>query len=303
MLENYSSWAQRNGFSNWAIALLWVIVAFICFQIVAAIIFAIAFFFKSLLYGIPEGSSLEVLSKNFGLLFIGNSIGQVLVLAFGTWLFCRLQVSREKRNAFLRFKVNNKTLLFTGLALLAIISVQPFIWFLGWLNSLLPAPEMFDSLQLQQMDVLQSYISNKENFVLLILFHISLIPAFCEEILFRGYVLRSFQRSWGYVTAIIISGIIFGMFHLQATHLLPLIVIGMLLGYLAWIAESIIPAIAAHFLNNAGSVFLVRFFPESEMTSTTAVTLPPVWLILLSIIITFMILHYLYQQRPVRVKI
>src|SRR5699024_4312775 len=106
-----------------------------------------------------------------------------------------------------------------------------------------------------------------------------------------------------YVTAIIISGIIFGMFHLQATHLLPLIVIGILLGYLAWIAESIIPAIAAHFLNNAGSVFLVRFFPESEMTSTTAVTLPPVWLILLSIIITFMILHYLYQQRPVRVKI
>lgn len=303
MLENYTSWAQRNGFSDWAMAILWIVIAFIGFQVMAAIIFFIAFFVKSLIYGTSGAFGLDILAQNFGLLFIGNSTGQILILAFCTWLFCRTQVSSEKRNAFLRLKVNKKTLPFTGLALLSIVCIQPFIWFLGWVNALLPAPELFGSMQLQQMNMLQSFISDGNSITWLIFFHIALVPAFCEEILFRGYVLRSFQKSWGYMAAIIISGLIFGMFHMQLTHLLPLAVIGMLLGYLSWVSESIIPAIAAHFLNNAGSVFLIRFYPNSEVASTTAITLPPVWLIVLSLAITILLIQFLYYQRPARVEV
>lgn len=303
MFEEHSSWAERNGFADWAIACLWIVIAFIAFQLVAGLVFAVLFLAKTVIFDGSGGSAFDILSQNFGLLFIGNSIGQILILALGTWLFCRVQASNEKRNTFLRFRSNNKTLLFTGIALLLIICIQPFVWFLGWLNALLPAPQLFDSLQLQQMNMLQSYISSGENFTLLILFHIALVPAICEEILFRGYVLRSFQRSWGYIAAIIVSGLIFGMFHLQLTHLLPLAVIGMLLGYLSWVSESIIPAIAAHFLNNAGSVFLVRFYSNTEMGSTTATTLPPISLILLSVLITFGLLYFLYQQRPAQVDV
>ncbi len=306
MLNNYSSWAERNGFADWALALGWIIIAFIGFQLTALFVFFILLAAIPALGGllgieswqsiIPEGSSgLEVIFQNFDLLFIGNSIGQILFLALATWFFCLLQTSKQKRSSFLRLKANNRTFLFTVIALLSVICIQPFVWFLGWLNSLLPAPELFQSLQSSQMGMLEGYITG-ENFTLLVLFHIAIVPAVCEEILFRGYVLRSFQKSWGYIIAIIVSGAIFGLFHLQLTHFLPLAAIGMLLGYLTWASESIIPAMAAHFLNNAGSVFLVRFYPNSEIASTSAVTLPPIWLIVTSVAITAYFLYFLYEN-------
>ncbi len=296
MLEYYSSWAEQNGFADWALAVFWIFIAFIAFQFVASIVFIIVVLFQNRGDITTFSSATDLLGQNFDLLFIANSTGQILFLGIATLVFCTLQVSKEERPGFLRFNVNKRTLLFTALALLSIICIQPFVWFLGWMNTFLPSPEVFDSLQMQQMNMLQSYLT-ADNLTWLVLFHIAVVPAICEEILFRGYVLRSFQRSWGAVAAVIASGIIFGMFHLQLTHLLPLAAIGILLGFLTWISESIIPAMAAHFLNNAGSVFLVRFYPNSEAAGTTATTLPPIWLVLISVAITGYILYFLYGNR------
>lgn len=292
MLQNYSSWAERNGFADWALAIFWVLFAFVGFQLFAAIIL----FVLMLASGIEMSALPQMINQNFDLLFIGNTVGQILFLALATFFFSRLQTSKEDHFSFLRFQTDHKTLRFTGLAVLAIICIQPFIWFLGWLNSLMPVPEFFGSLQSQQMTMLQEYITNGDH-PLLILFHIAVVPAICEEILFRGYVLRSFQKSWGYIAAIIVSGIIFGMYHLQLTHLLPLAAIGILLGYLTWVSESIIPAMAAHFLNNAASVILVRFWPNSQISSTSSVALPSIWLVVLSVIITVSLIYFMKQLK------
>ncbi len=296
MLKYYSSWAERNGFADWALAILWIFIAFLAFQMLAGILFFVIMLFQNNADISSLGSATEMLAQNFDLLFIANSTGQILFLALGTLVFCTLQISKKERPAFLRFNINKRTLAFTFLALLSIVCIQPLVWFLGWVNSFLPSPEFFDTMQMQQMNMLQTYLTG-DNLMWLVLFHIAVVPAICEEILFRGYVLRSFQRSWGAIAAVIVSGIIFGMFHLQLTHLLPLATIGMLLGFLTWISESIIPAMAAHFLNNAGSVFLVRFYPNSEVASTSATTLPPIWLILISMAITGYILYFLYENR------
>ncbi len=296
MLEK--SWAERNGFPDWALAIGWIFIAFVVSQIFVAIVFGILLAIRNVDTGVSFESTFDLLVANLDLFFIGNTAGQFLFFALATWFVCRLQVNKQERNAFLRFKANKRTILFTAIALLSIICIQPFVWFLGWINSLLPVPEFFDSLQFDSAGLLHDYITD-DTAILLVLFHIAVVPAVCEEILFRGYVLRSFQESWGYIVAIIVSGIIFGAFHLQLAHLLPLAAIGILLGYLTWASESIIPAMAAHFLNNAGSVFLVRFYPNSEMANTTATTLPPVSLVIISTAITALLLYFLHKNRAV----
>ncbi|UCC32595.1 MAG: CPBP family intramembrane metalloprotease, partial [Phycisphaerales bacterium] len=80
---------------------------------------------------------------------------------------------------------------------------------------------------------------------------IALIPAVCEELLFRGFLLsglRSSARKW---TAIVVSAAVFGVFHFFLFKFAVTAALGVLLGYVCWQSRSIVPAMTAHFLHNA----------------------------------------------------
>jgi sodium transport system permease protein len=76
-------------------------------------------------------------------------------------------------------------------------------------------------------------------------------PAVCEEALFRGPILRGLRTRFSAVGAAIITGLLFGLFHLSVWRLLPTAVLGFALSLIALSADSIIPAMIAHFANNA----------------------------------------------------
>ncbi len=78
----------------------------------------------------------------------------------------------------------------------------------------------------------------------------ALIPAVSEELLFRGFLQRSIEVKLSPFWAIIISSVIFGFIHFNPINLVPLIAIGLLLGYIAFITRSIVLPIIIHFLNN-----------------------------------------------------
>ena len=87
------------------------------------------------------------------------------------------------------------------------------------------------------------------------LLFISLAPGFGEEFLFRGYVQGRFLKRWSPMTSIIVSSIIFGVFHIMPHAVLFATVVGFWLGYVAWKADSIWPTIICHaFLNGAWNI-------------------------------------------------
>ncbi|MCO6438015.1 MAG: CPBP family intramembrane metalloprotease [Phycisphaerae bacterium] len=86
---------------------------------------------------------------------------------------------------------------------------------------------------------------------------IALVPAICEESLFRGLLmsgLSSGARKW---TAILVSAAVFGVFHYVAFKFVVTAAIGIVLGYLCWQSRSILPGIIAHGLHNAVSIMPV----------------------------------------------
>lgn len=86
---------------------------------------------------------------------------------------------------------------------------------------------------------------------------IVVMPAFCEELFFRGFLGGAFRaRGFTRPAVIVASGILFGLFHLDPYRLVPVTVLGMLMMYVVEITGSVVAGIVYHFVNN-GVVFLV----------------------------------------------
>ena len=78
---------------------------------------------------------------------------------------------------------------------------------------------------------------------------VAVSPAICEEIMHRGLLLRAYEKR-GSIKAVIITGILFGIFHFDFTNLLGAALLGILLGYYVIRTNSIFAGMLAHFLNN-----------------------------------------------------
>lgn len=291
----YRSWAERNGFADWTLALFWIIGAFILFQVTANLV---ALVLISMEHGLTADPNelMGLITGNLDLVFIGNSTGQILFLGLATWFYSRLHTSKKERPSFLRFKLQGDTGRKVLITIVLILIIQPTIWFLSWLNAFLPVPEVFSEFQSSQMQLIENFLRG-DNFLLFTLFHVAVVPAICEEVLYRGYVLKAFQKSWSIWPAILVSGLLFGLYHLQLSNLLPLASLGILFGYITWAAESIYPAMVAHFINNGGSVLVGIYYPESAFAEITPESLPPMWAVIPSLILSAYILYWMYNHR------
>ena len=81
-----------------------------------------------------------------------------------------------------------------------------------------------------------------------------LVPALCEELFFRGFVLTGLYAHYGPRWALLGSSVLFAVSHLNPWQFLPLLVFGLFLGTLVHWTHSIYPAIVAHGINNLTAV-------------------------------------------------
>ncbi len=89
----------------------------------------------------------------------------------------------------------------------------------------------------------------------------AIIPALTEEALFRGFFQRSLEEKLKPIWAILISGISFGIIHMNPIDLIPLILIGIYLAALAYYTGSLWIPILAHFLNNFWALNVMYIIP------------------------------------------
>ncbi len=97
----------------------------------------------------------------------------------------------------------------------------------------------------------ESYFDKASPFVILIV--VALIPAVCEELFFRGYLLNCF-KSKKHAPAIIITALLFAGIHLDVYKFFPLLIMAWAYGFIASKTESILLPVIFHFMNNALAV-------------------------------------------------
>ncbi|WP_119396508.1 CPBP family intramembrane glutamic endopeptidase [Salinibius halmophilus] len=76
---------------------------------------------------------------------------------------------------------------------------------------------------------------------------IVVVAPFVEEIIFRGMALFGMAKKLGFWPAAVISSLLFGLLH---GDIIGAFIFAMLLCYITWQAQTLWPAIIAHFVNN-----------------------------------------------------
>jgi sodium transport system permease protein len=84
---------------------------------------------------------------------------------------------------------------------------------------------------------------------------LAFVPAVCEELAFRGFILSGMSQL-GKWTAIIGSAAFFGATHFFIQQSLSACVLGIVLGYLAFQTRSLFPGLAFHFIYNSLTLLL-----------------------------------------------
>lgn len=288
---------ERQQYPPFLMALVGLVLAFILFQVVISPIATVALL---MVQGVAIGelvTQLEQLIEEHAVaLLTANTIGQVFGLALPAWLLTRLHTTRP--GAFLRLRRSQAGLLVLGA--LGLVALLPLVQWLGNLNSSLPLPDFVRAFEESQMALIEKVL-NAETGLLFNLVVLAVTPAFCEELLFRGYVQRQLERGTGAAWGILLSGLFFGFYHLRLTQVIPLSVLGVYLAYLVWRTGSLWPAILVHFLNNAMAVLLGAYMsarPELEQVDIERIEVP--WYFVVAgtalFLLILRVLHPLAQQ-------
>ena len=93
---------------------------------------------------------------------------------------------------------------------------------------------------------------------------ISVLGPVLEELLFRGAITKELLRRYSPAKAILFSGLIFGIFHLNPVQIIGACLIGFLLAWLYYKTRSLMACILIHIMNNGLSVYLSLKHPEME---------------------------------------
>lgn len=98
-------------------------------------------------------------------------------------------------------------------------------------------------------------------------FVVGLLAPLAEELVFRGAILRALLRwnskSW---LAIIISAIFFSAAHMNPAQIPHTLLVGILLGWLYYRTNSIVPGVVYHWVNNTVAYVLYNLYPDPNMT-------------------------------------
>lgn len=119
------------------------------------------------------------------------------------------------------------------------------------------------TVEREEVETLEQLVERPPLAVVLIA--IALAPAICEEVLFRGALLRGLASRLHPAVALLIAAAMFSLYHFKPVQMLPTFTLGLVLGALSLRAGSILPSAIAHFLNNAMAIIVHR--QESEPLS------------------------------------
>lgn len=98
-------------------------------------------------------------------------------------------------------------------------------------------------------------------------FVVGLLAPLAEEMVFRGAILRSLlrwkQNPW---VGIAISALLFAVVHMNPVQMPHAFLIGLLLGWMYWRTDSIVPGVVYHWVNNTVAYILYNIYPDPDLT-------------------------------------
>lgn len=230
-----------------------------------ALVRVLSFYLAALVLLIVAGGALQ-----YTLGLTGVVISQLGIFVALPLLFT-LRVERRPIRPFLRLRM----LTLRGWARSVLLGT------VGWLAAQLMGAVLVLLVRQLGGEMVQTYQILLDASSWLALLVGALLPAICEELSFRGYVLGAL-RPLGPTAAVLLTGLLFGALHLSLVRLVPLALLGMLWALAVQRSGSILPGMVMHLLNNGIALGLTFFVQEqanpAALESLDAIPDGAIWL-------------------------
>ena len=173
-------------------------------------------------------------------------VGLMLCLSLFLFSFLRKQKLKQTLDMYGFHKINFKAVLLSVLIGVLVYFATIFVaTFFSAILKLLGYEKTSGS-------VMQSY---PVWLLILELIFTCVLPGICEEVANRGMVLSVYKKS-GAKKAILLSGLLFGLMHLNIEQFFYATIIGFFFGFVVLLTDSIYPTMIMHFTNNAVSTLM-----------------------------------------------
>jgi sodium transport system permease protein len=124
----------------------------------------------------------------------------------------------------------------------------------------------------------------------------ALVPAVCEEVAFRGFILCGLHNGFRPRNAVFLSSFFFALFHLNVYLFVPTFVFGVVLGLLTIRSRSLLPAILFHFLHNTILIALMPLRHYADQVTANWAQDAWAWVIGLCLVLLVALLWWLYRK-------
>jgi len=242
--------------------------------------------------GIFFGTIIGIFRIGTDSLIYGVGLIVLSILSFGAVIFIGFKKTNKKFNDVFLF--NNIS---PGLWISVIVFMFGFVIISSeldnFVNFLLPMPEFLQ-------EIFDSLLINDFFIVSIIL--VGIMPAFLEEMLFRGLFLSGFKDNYSKTKAIFISALLFGLIHLNPYQFVTAFIIGIVTAWLYLELKSIWPCIYMHLFNNLLAVFVMNFkdvFNIEGFNSYTERAFQPLWFnaVGLGLTVTGVLLFFFFLEK------
>jgi len=200
---------------------------------------------------ITVGAFVQTRNFNSGIL-----ITEFVLIALPVLLY----VIFKKGSIKLELRFNKLSFMNALLVTLIFVCGYPVAVFVGVIGNLFVS--FFGKLIQSPIPLAENF---SEYFVLLMI--VAGSAGICEEILFRGLLMRGYEKL-GKWPSIIFTAILFSMLHINIQNILGPLLLGIVLGYVVYTTNSIFAGMLGHFVNNAISVsisyVLMRLMPFAQ---------------------------------------
>jgi len=230
--------------------------------------------------GIIIGIIFAVFRINEESLTYGITIIILNLLSFGLVIFIGFKKTKQKFNEVFKFnKVSPAHWLAIVIFMFGFIIVSSEID--NIINYVIPMPDflqnLFETIMVKQMFIVSIIL-------------VGIIPAFAEEMFFRGLLLNGFQKNYSDKKAILISSLLFGIIHLNPWQFVTAFIIGLVMAWIYINTKSILLCIYMHLFNNMMGVIAIKykgvFSVEGFNSAYSQEMFQPIWFDLTGIIIT-----------------
>jgi membrane protease YdiL (CAAX protease family) len=213
----------------------------------AALLFPVSFYAQSLL----TGASNEDFVQTLGLLAVVQFATLFVLLPLGITAYYRISLVETFR---LRLPPARG---WVAAILLGCSSWAIAHQFLAFQTRLAPPSEALG----EAFKLIETQLAAAPLWQVILL--LAVVPAVAEELFFRGFLLSGLSQGMRKWPAIVLAGLIFGIFHFIMDRVPVTTLLGICLAYLCWQTRSIWPGILFHMLHNGLLMTLNAVSPET----------------------------------------